>query len=242
MLRSVTAILAALAALLVLPATARAQWYFDGYLGASRTRPADVSVDQPSTQLAIDYLDVEFAGESFTTPPYYGWRVGRRFGARERFGLEFEFLHVKVIADTSQQYETRDRSGLLDLMAPGPMSDLVERYSMTHGLNFLFVNAVYRQPFGGGRHALVARVGAGPTMPHAESTVLGQPQEQYEYAGPGAQAAAGATIGVWERVSAIAEYKLTFARPEITLAVDGVGHTTTLTHQIAFGFSIALSR
>lgn len=234
---------AALAASLCLaaPARADAQWYFDGYLGGNHTRSADVSVDQPDTDVALDYRDVRFTAEPGTTPPYYGWRIGRFFGTDRRVGVEFEFVHLKVIADTGRVYDVVDRGRSLDLMAPGPMSDVVQRYSMTHGLNFLLVNAVVRQPFGAGRHALAFRIGAGPTLPHAESTVSGRSQEQYEVAGLGGHAAAGATIGVWRTLAALVEYKLTYARPEITIA-GGTGRTSTLTHHLAAGFSLGLGR
>lgn len=231
----------ALALIALCPAPAAAQWYFTGYFGANNTRPATVSIDQPPRSLALDFLDVEFEARSFAAPQYYGYRAGRYFGARRRVGLEFEFIHIKVIAKTDRAYEYRDRSGLFD-PAPGPvlMRQVVERYAMSHGLNFLLVNAVARQPVGS-RAALSARLGAGPTLPHAESTVGGLVQEQYEYAGMGGHAAAGIELRVKGPLSAMLEYKATYARPRITIA-QGTGRTTTLSHHVAFGFTIGAAR
>jgi hypothetical protein len=233
--------LAAAASLLGAAAPAEGQWYFEGYLGGNYTHPADVSVDQPSRELAMDFKDVRFTAEPLTTPPYYGWRAGRLFGAARRVGLELEFIHLKAIAQTDRAYEIVDRSGRLDLRASGPMSNEVARYSMTHGLNFILINVVARQPLGAGRHALVFRLGAGPTLPHAETTVSGLSREQYEFAGPAAHAAAGAVFGIGGAFGVLAEYKVTFARPAITIA-EGTGQTTTFTHQVALGFSIGPGR
>jgi hypothetical protein len=121
------------------------------------------------------------------------------------------------------------------------MSVLVERYSMTHGLNFLVGNVGVRQPLGGGRAAVHGRGGMGVTLPHAESTVSGLPREQYEYAGLGIHAAAGVDVRIAGPVSGSLEYKLTWARPEIDIAL-GTGRTTSLTHHLAFGFVVGLPR
>ena len=66
--------------------------------------------------VAIDFLDVEFAARPFASPQYYGVRIGRTVGERRRFGLELEFIHLKVIGKTGQAYQYRDRSGLLQLV------------------------------------------------------------------------------------------------------------------------------
>ncbi len=207
-----------------LPAGAEAQVYFGAYLGANHTLPADVSIDVPAKGLAVRFEDVEWEGKPFASPQYYGFRGGAFFGARRRFGLEVEFLHAKMIAKIDSA-----------------MQAVVQRYSMTHGLNFLTVNVVSRFPIGTGPVSFIARAGAGPTLPHAETNVLGRVQEQYQYAGMGMQAAAGVDVRLIGRLSAMGEYKFTFAKPTITLA-DGTGQTTAAAHQVIFGLTIALSK
>ncbi len=215
--------IALLAAALVLggPATARAQWYVGAYLGANYTHPATVRIDLPDQALALTYDTVAFSAEPFASPQYYGIRIGRRLGRTDRFGLEVEFIHLKVYADS--------------------MDAVVTRYAMSHGLNFLLVNAVARQPIGGGRATLVARGGIGPTLPHAETTVFGVEREQYQFGGVGWQAATGIEIALTRRLRAEAEYKFTFARPAISVA-GGTGRTTTATHQITFGLAVPFPR
>ena len=222
------------------PGEAGAQWHFAGYAGVAETLPANVAIDVPAAGLSVTFHDVHFEGRSFSAPVYYGWRFGRTLGDRRRYGLEFEFIHMKAIAETARTYDiTAERSG-----APPQgtlrMDALVERYAMTHGLNFLLGNAVVRQRLGE-RVSFDARFGAGVTLPHAESRILGTTREQYEYGGFGAHVAAGVNVRLVGPVSALAEYKLTYAHPEIDIA-GGTGRTTTVTHHLAFGASVRLSR
>jgi hypothetical protein len=210
-----------------LPAPASAQWYAGVYMGANTTMPADVTVTGDGYD--ITFPDVSFEAKSFTSPQYYGWRVGRFVDEGRRLGLELEFIHLKVIAK------------------PEELGPEVTRYQMTHGLNFLVVNLTNRTPlgrsaYGEPRVALVARGGVGVTLPHAETTVFGEPREQYEYAGLGAHAAVGFDIRLKGRLSLISEYKLTYARPTISTAHNGTGRTTAMSHHLAVGFAFGLSR
>jgi hypothetical protein len=223
------------------PAAAHAQWYVGAYLGANQTRPAGVEVAVPNRNLSVEFEDVEFEAKPFSAPQYYGWRVGRMFGASRRIGVEMEFIHLKMYAKTDQVYPINDRTGLLDVPALTPMSGLVQRYAMSHGLNFILFNVVVRQPLGDGPVSLVVRGGAGPTLPHAESTVLTVPREQYEYGGIGLDGGIGIDIRLGGRFSAMSEYKLTYAKPEIDVA-GGTGQTSALSHQINFGITFGFAR
>ena len=162
------------------------------------------------------------------------------FGAAHRFGVEVEWVHLKVYADTTRVYETTGSFGSSLILRTPEMNAIVERYAMSHGLNFLVVNLVTRYPLGSAV-ALIARGGAGPTLPHGETTVLGQQRDQYEYAGLGAHAAAGLDVRLSGWLSLVGEYKFTYARPEIDLAA-GTGRTTAASHHVAFGLAFGLSR
>jgi hypothetical protein len=228
---------------LVVPATASAQIYFSISAGVNGTRAADVTVNVPSAGLGATWHDVHFAAKPFKSPQYYQWRLGTFLDHRQRFGVEFEFTHLKVLADTSRSYGT---SGVINGVAVPegavlPMDATVQEYQMSHGLNFLLFNAVARIPFGSGRFALVTRAGAGPTLPHAESTVLGVFRQQYEWAGIGYQGAAGVNIRLSRLISFIADYKLSYAQPRISVA-GGTGQTSSLTQQGAFGLAFGFAR
>lgn len=216
-----------LCVLVAVPASASAQWYAGVYMGGHTTRPADVRVQGDGYDLT--YPNVDFRAESLTSPQYYGWRLGRFLDESRRLGVELEFIHLKVIAER-------------DSLGPE-----MSRYQMTHGLNFLVVNVINRRPFGRtaygeAPYAFITRAGAGITLPHAETTIFGVSQEQYEYAGLGAHLAAGLDIRLKGRLSLVTEYKLTYARPTITTAHNGTGQTTALSHHAAIGFAFGLAR
>jgi hypothetical protein len=226
------------------PSAASAQMYASLSAGGNHTAPADVTVNVPSSGLAVTYQGVHFSARSLDSPQYYVWRIGRLFGTHQRLGVEFEFTHLKVIGDTSRSYVA---SGQINGQAiPGgsslPMNAVVQEYQMTHGLNFLMVNAVGRVPIKSGRRlSLVTRAGMGTTLPHAETEVLGQTQERYEFTGLGVEGSAGLAMKLSHLLSVIADYKVSEARPRITV-VSGTAQTRALTQQVAIGLALGFAR
>jgi hypothetical protein len=240
-------IVAFCAVLLTCPRTARAQWYVAAYLGVNHTSSATVSIDQPSLGTSLDIGDVAFDARPFDSPQYYGWRAGRMLGAHRRWGIEFEWVHPKLYADTSRIVTIRGRSHGASIETTTAMDNFVQRYAMSHGMNFALVNLVTRMPIvatGEGfasRVAFTARGGAGVMVPHAETTLAGDSLEQYELAGLGLQVAGGLDVRLDGRLSATLDYKFGHARPEITIP-DGTGRTSANVHQLAFGLAFGLSR
>lgn len=222
------------------PAIAHAQWYFNGYFGGNYTQAADIRIHQPDAGVDLTYRQVSFEAKPLDAPVYYGYRFGH-MGRKRRIGLEFEFLHLKAYAITDKPVTVTGRIGAATVSGSERMDERVTRYSMSHGLNFLLINAVIRRPIQNSRTTFAFRGGLGPTLPHGESVVFGVSQEQYEWAGLGVHAAAGLEARLVGRLLAVAEYKLTFAKPTISIA-GGTGETTAITHQIALGLGVNLGR
>ena len=216
-----------------------AQWYFDGYAGANYTHPANVSIDVPGADVAVVFHQVRFDAEPFAAPIYYGGRFGRLLGRPDsawRFGVEGEFIHMKVYADTAGSYLATGHIHGVTADGELQLNVVAQRYAMSHGLNFLLGNVVLRRRLGD-RVAFAGRAGLGVTLPHAESTILGTSREQYEFAGFGGHGAAGFDFAIAGPLGALVEYKLTYARPEIDVS-GGTGRTSSLTHHFAFGFRV----
>jgi hypothetical protein len=111
---------------------------------------------------------------------------------------------------------------------------------MSHGLNFILLNVAARRGLGpaaaSGAHRIVGvvRVGAGPTMPHAESLLDNVTMEQYEGGGLGVQVGGGIELSLGHGVGALGEYKFTDASPEIDVA-GGTAKIPSRTHHVVFG-------
>jgi hypothetical protein len=238
-------LIAALGLLSARPATA--QWYVAGQLGANHTLPATVSIDQPSRQTSLQFDEVHFVAHPFESPQYYSVRGGRLFGEERRWGVEVEWVHPKVYAETSKPVRASGRIAGTPVDATTSMDTFVQRYSMSHGMNFVLFNFVARVPIatdggrGTSRMALIARAGAGPMRPHGETQIAGTFVEGYEWAGLGSQLAGGIDVRLVGRLSGTLEYRFSHAHPEITIA-EGTGRTTANAHQVTFGVAYGLTR
>ncbi len=105
MLRSVPSRRRTLAAALVIGighvSPMSADWTLGAFLGGARTQPTSLAVTQPSAGTDVTLAPVHYGSASFEPPYYYAYRVGVFPGTRS-FGVEGEFIHLKVIADTSR--------------------------------------------------------------------------------------------------------------------------------------------
>ena len=220
-----------------------ADWTIGGFLGGAYTHTTSLRLTQPLEATDISLSPVSYRSESLTPPFYYGYRFG--FFPRSRwFGIEAEFIHLKVHADTTRL--TRISGVLRGVPSERsvPMSSVIEEFSISHGVNLVLINAMARR--GGGvdrlgkpRWTLTGRLGAGTSRPHAESTIGGRRFEGYEWGSPSLQIAAGVEIRMIGTVSLVGEYKLTHTLQEVTI-VDGAARTPLTTHHFVAGAAVRL--
>ena len=196
---------------------ARGEWTVAAYLGWSATAATTLTLDQGGR--ATLFRDVTFDSRSFASPPYYGYRVRWLRWRGGQAGVEAELIHLKVYA----------RAGTI-----GPP---LERFSISHGLNLLLANAVWRQRVARGVHLFV-RGGAGVAVPHGESRVAGIDQEQYAISSAAWQAAAGPELTTSAHTRAFVEYKITTAAPIVAVAGGTVSGRYTSQH-LAAGLGVA---
>jgi lipid A oxidase len=229
--------------LLVPVRPAGAEWVIAGYFGIAATSRTYLAVTQSASHTSVRFDPVDYEGRSFTLPPYYGYRGAYFFVSPGWFGLEGEVIHMKVFARTG---EIVPASGTIDgapIAAAVPLDGLVQRFSISHGQNMLLVNAVARHAFGEcgdfrtARLVALARVGAGPTLPHVESTIGGVADERYERGSFGFQAAGGVELLLWKKLHVLAEYKLTRCRQSVRAAAGASVETLLTSHHFVFGAS-----
>ena len=113
----------------------------------------------------------------------------------------------------------------------------VERFSISHGLNLLVGNVVWRQPIAR-RVRIAIRGGAGIAIPHGESRVNGVGQEQYEISSVALSGAVGPEFTLARHVRAFAEYKLSSAAPHVSVAGGTISGRYTSQH-VAAGMGVA---
>jgi opacity protein-like surface antigen len=88
---------------------------------------------------------------------------------------------------------------------------------------------------------VTGRAGVGASLPHAESTIAGDSQEQYQWGSLSLQAAAGAEVRARGRVYVAAEYKLTRSVQAVSVA-GGSARTPLTTHHVAAGVALHWGR
>ena len=224
----------------LIPASADAQWAASVFTGTSHNRPSSISIDRPDVGQSLEFLDVRYDTKPFQTAPYYGVRLTRFFGDTRRLGLELELLHNKVYARTKDTVHVRGTSDGLPIDGHFPMNTFVNRYNQTHGLSFVLASVVWRRPLGrpDGPLALLVRGGAGPVVSGRDIVMPDLNVQGYEVSALGGQAAAGITARIAPMLSAMVEYKFTYARPEVDLTAGGRGRMTAASHHIAVGLTI----
>lgn len=217
---------------------ARADWTVAAFLGAGATRPGSLRIEQPATGTALTLGPVEFRGESFTAPIYYGYRIGRRLPFARWVAAEAEFIHLKVFTDPDARVRATGVERGAPVSRTQRLRDTVERFSISHGENFVLANLVARRPLGasarGVRVGVALRAGVGLTVPHPESTVAGESVDQYELGSFAWQLAGGVEVRVTRGLHGLVEYKFTRVRESVTIA-RGVARTTLTTHHVAIG-------
>lgn len=222
--------------------TDRGEWVIAAYLGSARTASSTLKISQPArnTQLAFD--PVRFDDRSFDPPLYYGVRGSYFIRGLSFLGIEAEFIHLKVYSDPTQRVRATGRHRGVGLDQELPLGQIVQEYSISHGLNLLLFNLVARAPVlrssdvPRGRLLLGARFGIGPTIPHTESTIEGERQQQYEWGRAVWQWSSGVEFHLWRGLYALGEYKFTRTRQRGAIFA-GSAETLLRTHHGVFGLS-----
>jgi hypothetical protein len=215
-----------------------AEWILAAYIGSAHTLSESLRVTQPATGTVLTLSDVDYEGRSFTPPLYYGYRLSV-FPRAAAFGVEAEFIHLKTYARTERDTSIVGVHNHQAVDRRGHVNDVVERLSISHGLNLILVNAAVRrtftrQPDGAPSLQLAARIGAGPTISHPESIVAGESHEGYELGAAALHAAGGIEYRFSRRVAVMAEYKFTRTTQRITIA-RGTAESAFASHHVVAG-------
>ena len=214
-----------------------AQWEIAGYLGGAHTQNSNLILNQPSLGTNLRLGEISYRGESFQSPLYYGVRGGYCF--RPHWGAEIEFTHLKVFANVSQPAAISGTVNGAAVNTRQPVDTIVQRFSISHGVNLLLANVVVRQqlwrpPSGLGRLLLAFRFGAGATIPHAETTMQGRADEHYQTGSPVIQLTGGVALKVWRKLYWMGEYKYTRVQEQVDV-FSGTATSLLQSHHVVTG-------
>jgi lipid A oxidase len=221
---------AAAAVLLAVPA--RAEWQVSAGLGNSFTDRSDLHIQQGGSQYTVD--GVGWSGRGFQMPPWYDLRATYYLPSHPGLGITAGLLHMKVYARTGEDRRIHGTDGEGgDFDTTGPMDDYVQKYNISHGVNYLEFGVVGRlfwqrdAQFPDGRILPYAGVTLGPVINHPENRVGGEPNDADYHKNPGwgTQALIGVQYKMSKRWGLYSEVKRTHVSSEVPIA-DGKGKTT----------------
>jgi hypothetical protein len=232
-------LIALLTSYFLITSPSKAEWKIQLFLGKSFASKSDIGIQQPSRQTDLIFHDVKYNDASFETPLYYGLRVSYFPPGSPHLGLEAEFIHAKIYSDVRQLvYVSGIRRGQ-PIDSTIKLGDVIQGFSMSHGLNFLFFNLVGRVGIVKNNRSdkigLCGRMGIGPLIPHSESVIEGESKAQYEFHGPAFQLAAGSEIDIWKKLNLLLEYKYTFVDVKAIKIPHGSAETKLKTSHLVFG-------
>jgi hypothetical protein len=215
-----------------------AQWSLAGYIGQAHTLDSSLAIRQPALETDIRFSSISYRSESFQPPLYYGVRTGYNFA--EHWGVEAELTHLKVFANVDQLSSVTGILNAAQINSTLPVNTIVQRFSISHGVNLLLANAIFRHELGRSVHGKLAppyfvlRAGAGASIPHAESTIQGRADEHYQIGNPAFQLAASIEVRAWHRLYWSGEYKFTRTHEHVDIN-SGSAATLLESHHIVTG-------
>jgi hypothetical protein len=228
--------------LLLVSGTAQAEWVAAVYGGLSDSRDSDVELSQPGGS-NLTFADVSWDNKSFDNPLYYGLRVTYWPDSAARWGVSVDFTHDKIYADRNKTVHVSGTRGGSPVDTQEPLSNTFDVLAMSHGLNLLTVNGVYRWLPDSDAVTFWSRLtpyvgfGGGLAYPHVEVTTGGSVTDEYQLAGWVLNGLAGLNYSFGPRWSIFAEYKISYADIRGDLNGGGTLDTAVWTNHYNFGVS-----
>lgn len=215
----------ALAALLMMAGQASAELELSFYLGAQSVQESSISGTLPGGTSVSRNVDWE--GQPFESPFYYGGRV--MWWTQSNLGFGIEATHAKAYAPDA------DRAALG-----------VNRLEFSDGHNIVTANIMKRWPgaFAQERFTPYVGGGVGLAIPHVDIEVSGASSRTfgYEVTGPAVRGIAGLKYDLNDDWALFGEYQITWSDNEITVdpapgQAAGKLNTELVTHAVNIGIS-----
>jgi len=170
-------------------------WYFSWGYSRQFYAPSDIHISQPSEgndftvrqAKASDFASspqdtLKSLFELDFTNPQENVRIGKFLNPEKTFAIEFSLDHSKYNVDPGQSVDVSGTINTAPANSPMTLDAQNFNYALHNGLNHLMVNAVWLKHLHGpenqaGQLQLISRAGAGLLLPHADNTILGNPNQ-----------------------------------------------------------------
>ena len=231
--------------MLAAPEVACAEWAFGAYGGAASTANCDVTLSRPGGT-RLTFRDVSWDDESFDSPIFYGARLVSWLGGDAAWGVSLDFTHAKIVAERGRAVAVSGTRNGAPVEGTELLADTFDELQVSHGLNFLTVNALRRWRPGDaagqdafGRLRPFATLGGGIVIPHVEVQTAGSATGEYHVTGPALQGGGGTEVLLTGPLSLWGEYRLSYADVWADLAGGGSIELNPWTHHLMLGLVTA---
>ena len=220
---------------------ARAEFVASLFGGMALTENNDLRLKQ-SGGTDLKFHDVSYQGKDFQSPLYYGAHLTYFPPQISHWGFGVEFFHAKLYLNTDETVHVTGAREGTRVDDHEPVGDTINAFNISHGLNFLTADVLYRWFLGQRGHDFLGRfqpyagAGIGVVIPHVESTIGSVHFEQYQWHGPGAQGFVGTNFDLTRHWSMFIEYKLSYADLDLSIPGGSIS-LTPWTHHFVTGLS-----
>ncbi len=223
---------------------ANAQTSLSLYTGFSKTQNSDLHVRQPSTGSDAVFRDIGWVGRPFENPPYYGYRITHYLKNRPQLGFAVDFTHYKMYANPNEVAPVSGVWNGAPVNTTAPLNERVQEFSISHGVNTLSLNVLYRwlgrpmERFPQGRLQPYVGGGLAYYILHPENTVNNQHNdEKYEGSGVGLHLLGGVSYALTPRISLFTETKFDAGKAKVNTGGQGKADTDIRTFHLLGGVS-----
>jgi opacity protein-like surface antigen len=191
------------------------------YGGTSFTRDSELRISQ-SGGADLSLHNVRWDADPFKAAPYYGLRYTHFLEKYPAWGIAVDYNHYKMYAKTGRIVTADGTWQGERIYASAPMDRYVQHFELSHGVNMLSLNGIYRwQDLDLLQGRLQPYVGVGLVhyWPHSENTVNGLSHETgYQPSGFGYELLGGLQYQIGERWGLFAEIKFNSGTAKVDIA------------------------
>lgn len=230
----------ATAVLATVVAPVHAESFLAFYGGVSDSGESDVRLVQPGGT-DLTFHDVGWSERPLERPYYWGVRMGHWQRDGRGWGVALDLTHDKVYGDLDASVGVEGTRLGIPVDTVERLGDTFIDLSMSHGLNQLTFNGMYRWQVPGRAPMTRLRpyvgVGAGLVIPHVEVRTATTRNDAYQLAGWSIGGLAGLSWGLGRDVALFVEYRRTHMDLRADLSGGGRLETVIGTSHYDLGLS-----